>query len=147
MFTLALLSAFGVAEFFGLGEVADDFYTCTHPSFFVTDNENRRTGMRFLTLKGVLSTPQQGFMARFQFLHPGPPEAQAVIAAGQPASPNGFGRGLPSIGQLQINESFQLPEGTGLLHVQVEGLSAAPFQFTCDLTKTAAPAAPPTASP
>lgn len=136
MLALALLSTFGIVEFLGLGEKTDYYYICSHPSFFVTDDENQRTGDRYYTLKGVVATPQPGFAARFQFLNPGPPQAMAVLSLGQPVNPDGFGRGLPSVAQVQIEESFHLPERTGLLTVQVEGLTAMPTQFSCDLTKT-----------
>lgn len=135
MFSLVLLPAFGMAEFFGFGENTDYYYLCSTPSFFVTDDENGRTGERYYTLRGVLATPQPGFMATFQFLSPGPPEASALLNVGQPVNP-AFGRGLPSITQLKIEQSFQLPERTGLLRIRVAGLSAQPYEFTCDLTKT-----------
>lgn len=131
MLAFTFASFLGLADFLGLGNSAKDFYLCSDPGFFVVKDENGLTGQKALVLKGVLKTPQRGFAYTFQFLGVNGPQAYAAISAGQPVS---AGRGLPAMGEIQIEQRFVLPEAVGLLHVRVNGVTAQPFEITCDIT-------------
>jgi hypothetical protein len=145
MLSLALLSFFGITEFLGWDEKTLAQTPCSNPSFFVMRVENGRTGDQAYVLKGTLQTPQPGFTYQFAFLNAQAPQVYAVLSAGQPVQMNNngtqkFGRGLPAVTPLQVEQSFTLPQGVGLLRVRVDGLSAQPFEFGCDIGSLTPPA-------
>lgn len=119
----------------GLGPEAKNFNTCTDSAFFIVHDEVPVTGKKSVTLKGTLSTPQPGFHYAFQITSVDVAQASAILSLGQPLRGDGsFGRGMPAVTQLQIEQKIKLPETVGLLHIQVNGLTPMPTSFTCDLT-------------
>lgn len=126
-----------VTDAMGLGDKADYVFNCSNSTFFVVRNENQLSGQKTLELKGTLQTPQVGYAYRFQFLTVENAQAYAILSVGQPVNAGGgFGRGLPAITQMQVDQKFNVPDKTGLLRIRVEGLSPQPTEFTCDLTDT-----------
>jgi|ERR1043166_1572559 hypothetical protein len=142
MLALALASFLGISDFLGMGEKTEYFYYCSDPAFFVTRDAAAWSGDQSLVLKGTLNTPQPGYAYTMQFLGVDGPQARVVIQTGQPASngnpngaPNGHG-GLPAVTKLQVQEKLNfITDAVGLLHVRIEGLTAEPWEFTCDLTR------------
>jgi hypothetical protein len=133
---LTLASFFGLADTLGLGDNADAVFHCTDPAFFVVRNENPLTGDTHLELKGTLNAPQQGYSTRFQFVTVEGNQAYAILSAGQKIGQDKrFGRGLPEIQPLQVDQKFNVPQGVTTLRVRVEGLSAQPTEFMCDITQ------------
>lgn len=138
---LTFASFFGLAEYLGIGEQADAYFNCSDPAFFVVRNETQITGDKHLELKGTLNAPQLGYSYRFQFVTVEPPFAYAIISAGQQLSQQRFGRGIPAMQQIQIDQKFNVPQAVTALRVRVEGLTPQPYEFTCDITQ---PLTPPT---
>lgn len=141
MFTaFAFTAMFGLLEHMGLGDEATASYSCTDPAFFVLRNEAQITDKTYLQLKGTISTPQQGYSYRFQFVTVDGPQAYAILSLGQTlgnaaAANKSYGRGLPSIQQVQVDQKFNVPATVGLLRIRVEGLTPMPSEFTCDITQ------------
>ncbi len=126
----------GLADALGLGDTADAVYYCTDSAFFVVRNETPLTGDTHLELKGTLTAPQQGYSTRFQFVTVEGAQAYAVLSAGQQVGHGiSFGRGLPAIQHLQVDQKFNVPQGVTTLRVRVEGLSPQPTEFMCDITQ------------
>ena len=137
---LTLASFFGLAETFGLdgqlGDKAEAFFNCSDPAFFVVRTENQMTGDKHLELKGTLTAPQRGYSYRFQFITVQEPQAYAILSVGQQLSTDKrFGRSQPAIQQLEVVEKFNVPQAVTLLRFRVEGLSAQPTEFICDITQ------------
>lgn len=128
----------------GLGDEANYFYACTDPGFFVIRNHSQVSGEDTLILKGTLTTPQAGYGYGLQMVSVSVAEAFAVLSVGQPVNANSnpangvyggvYGRGLPVMSSLQVEQPLNLPEKVGLLHVRVIGLTPQPTEFTCDIT-------------
>jgi hypothetical protein len=134
---MTFASFFGLTEYLGLGDKAEAYFNCTDPAFFVTRDENQLTGDKHLTLKGTINTPQQGYSYRFQFVNADGLYADGVISVGQPVSRDKrFGRGLPSIQQVQVEQKFNVPQSVRMLRIRVEGLTPMPTSFACDITQT-----------
>lgn len=135
--TLALSSFFGLTEYLGLGDKAEYYFGCSDPGFFVVRNENQLTGDKHLELKGTIPTPQQGYSYKWQFVSVEAPYAYADILVGQPLSGDRrFGRGLPSIQQLQVDQKFTIPQEVSIFRFRIVGLGPAPTHIQCDLTQT-----------
>lgn len=134
---LTLSSFFGLTEYLGLGDKAEYYYACSDPAFFVVRNENQLTGDKHLELKGTINTPQQGYSYKWQFVSVEAPYAYADILVGQPLSADKrFGRGLPAIQQLQVDQKFTLPQQVTVFRFRITGLGPQPQQVQCDLTQT-----------
>ncbi|NDE90694.1 MAG: hypothetical protein EB059_06100 [Alphaproteobacteria bacterium] len=132
--------AFSLLSTFGLEDTPQAVYPCTTPAFSVTRNEKQLSGQHYLELKGVLAVPQPGYHYGFQFVTQQAPQAYAILSVGQAVQGNKpYGRGLPSVQQLPVNEKFNLPDAVTQLHVRIEGLTKQPVEFTCTIT-LAAPA-------
>ncbi len=137
---LTFASFFGLAEYLGVGTQADAYFNCSDPAFFVVRNENQITGDKHLQLKGTINAPQQGYSYRFQFVTVEPPQAYAILSLGQglnqaQSQQQPYGRGLPSIQQIQVDQKFTVPQDVVLLRVRVEGLTPMPTEFGCDITQ------------
>jgi hypothetical protein len=122
MFTSLLLASALV-----MGEGFSQSFTCDDPAFSLMRDGSAAT------LKGSVIAPQKGFSASFKGGEASGTALEAQLVVSQAKKEGSFGRGLPALETLTINESFILPETVSTLHLSVEGLSPKPRLITCQL--------------
>lgn len=121
-------------DWLDMGDEARESYPCTDPAFFMIHLTDQTSGEKSWMLKGVVHTPKPGYQYRFTYLGARGPEAFSQLVVGTLLSQMQPPAGAAP--EMQVAEKFGLPPGTGLFHVQVQGLNPMPTEFRCDITQT-----------
>jgi hypothetical protein len=120
----------GVGGLFGMGEQTIESYICSDRNFVASRQEEEAKGDLGWRLRGTLKTQGNGFQSRFNFLGAQGNEAHMTLQVGQPM------RMTPAqgwVGQVQVNQKFNIPEQVNLLRIRVEGLTQQPYEILCSL--------------
>jgi hypothetical protein len=135
MLTLALASFLGIADFIGLGDKVKSYHACSHSEFNLATRAPAFGGKEYLALIGKVKTPQPGYVYSFSFVNILASEEVGLLKFSQAVSPNGMthGRNVPAVSDLTVNQKLEVRRDIRRIRVKVEGLTATPYEFTCEL--------------